>query len=101
MRAGTRPHWQGARASERAHVLGSIWLLLAQKTCEMKTFTGTQALFDVCVQCARASHAGACHAPAAVRVGQCKARRLSSPAMGQLKAVVNGAAACSAVGVKA
>ena len=51
--------------------------------------------------CARASHAGACHAPAAVRVGQCKARQLSSPATGQLKAVVNGAAACCAVGVKA
>ena len=45
MRAGTRPHAATARASERAHVLGSIWLLLAQKTCEMKRFAGTQAVF--------------------------------------------------------
>ena len=46
MRAGTRPHAATARASERAHVLGSIWLLLAQKTCEMKRFAGTQAVFE-------------------------------------------------------
>ena len=46
MRAGTRPHAATARASERAHVLGSIWLLLAQKTSEMKSFAGTRLSFE-------------------------------------------------------
>ena len=63
MRAGTRPHWQGARASECAHVRGSIWLMLATETLEMKSFAGTQAVFE---RAARAMLA--CErAPAAVR----------------------------------
>ena len=46
MRTGIRPHWQGARASECARVRGSIWLLLATETPEMKSFAGTQAVFE-------------------------------------------------------
>ena len=57
--------------------------LLAQKTCEMKSFAGTQAVHRLRLTCARASHAGACHAPAAGRVVQLVARQLSSVALGQ------------------
>ena len=38
-RAGTGPNAEGARASERVRVRGTISLVLATKTCEMKAFS--------------------------------------------------------------
>ena len=92
-----RRHWatpgRGASA-QRCARSEAISLLLAQETCEMKKFAGTQALFDVCT----ASHAGALHAPAAVGPLQCTARRLSSLAMGRIEGVIDDGAARCAVG---
>ena len=94
MRAGTRPHAATARASERAHVLGSIWLLLAHKTSEMKSFAGTRLSFEQ----APGSNAGACHALAGVCVGPSMARWLLCTAKGQFNGVVDSGDDRRAVG---